>query len=273
MSDKELFEQVDKLLLDNMEEGGGKNKPKYHFTRPSPERYPYQFFWDTCFHVFIFCSLNKPEMAEKHIRSLFAFQEDDGFVGHMIYWDRLKPGRLADIFQSKPTIRKLFRSHMSTIIQPPLVAQAVERIYNLSNNNDFLKEIFPKLKAYYDWLAENRDFDGDGLLNIISPFESGIDWKPTFDVPLNFKPGKADKELFWKVINVDFRNYLQNYDLQEIRKKGHFIVKEVGMNTIYAQNLRVMSRLCDLMEDPASGKYEKLAEKVEKSMMSIMYDK
>lgn len=272
MTDEQLFERVEKLLLDNMEEGGGENKPHYHFTRPSPDRYPYQFFWDTCFHVFIFCALGKPEMGEKHIRSLFAFQKEDGFVGHMIYWDRLKPGRITDVFQSKPTVRNLFRSHMSAIIQPPLVAQAVERIYKLSSNNDFLTEIFPKLKSYYNWLAQNRDFDGDGLLSIISPFESGIDWKPTFDVPLGFGPKRANKKLFWKVVNVDISNYVKNYDLEKIKEKNLFNVKEVGFNAIYAENLRIMARLSDIMKDPAAEKYQHLAEKVEKSILKVMYD-
>lgn len=272
MTDNNLSQRVYKLLMDNMETGGGKGKPNFHFTRPSPARYPYQFFWDTCFHVFIWCSLNEPDMAQKHLRSLFAFQEKDGFVGHMIYWNRLTPGRITDFFQSAPRFRNLFRSHMSAIIQPPMAAQALERVYNISEDDEFLKEMFPKLKAQYAWLAKNRDFDGDGLLSIISPFESGMDWKPTFDIPLGFRPKKANKKLFWKVVGVDLKNYIRDYDLEKIRKKGYFLVKEVGLNTIYAQNLRVMANLADLMDDPEAGNYDKLAEKVEKSILRLMYD-
>ena len=255
-----------------METGGGGKKPHFHFTRPSPERYPYQFFWDTCFHVFILCVLEEPEMAQKHLRSLFSLQKDDGFVGHMIYWDRLKPGRFPDVFQSLPRIRNLYSSHMSAIIQPPMAAQAVERVHQISKDSKFLEEMYPKLKAHFEWLAKNRDFDGDGLLSIISPFESGMDWKPTFDVPLGFKPQKANKKLFWKVVGVDFRNYINNYDLQKIRKKNYFLVKEVALNSIYAQNLRVMAKLADLMEDQDSTKYHQLALKVEKSILNLMYN-
>ena len=272
MTNEQLAERVQKLLMDNMVTGGGEDKPEFHFTRPSPGRYPYQFFWDTCFHAFIWCSLGDPNMAKKHIRSLFAFQKEDGFVGHMIYWDRLKPGRFADYFQSRPGIKKFFRSHMSAIIQPPLAAQAVERIYNTSGDKDFLKEMLPKLKAQYNWLVKNRDFDGDGLLTIISPFESGMDWKPTFDVPLNFKPQKANIKLFWKVIGVDFRNYINNYNLQKIRRKNYFLVKEVGLNAIYSENLRVMAHLCDLLNDNNAANYNDLATKVDNSMMKLMYN-
>ena len=273
MTNTNLSARVQKLLMDNMITGGGKNKPQFHFTRPSPSRYPYQFFWDTCFHAFIWCSLNNSEMAKKHIRSLFAFQKEDGFVGHMIYWDRLKPGRFADYFQSPPGIKNFFQSHMSALIQPPLAAQAVERICRTAKDDSFLKEMLPKLKAQYDWLARNRDFDGDGLLSIISPFESGMDWKPTFDIPLNFKPQKANKKLFWKVVGVDFRNYINNYDLKKIRKQNYFIVKEVGLNAMYSENLRVLAHLCDLLKDKDAKKYNALAEKVDQSIMNLMYNK
>ncbi|MDT0676976.1 MGH1-like glycoside hydrolase domain-containing protein [Autumnicola musiva] len=273
MTNKELFEKVNKLLNDNMEKGGGKNKPFFHFTRPSPGTYPYNFFWDTCFHVFIFCSLGEDEMAKKHIRSLFALQNKDEFVGHMIYWNRLKPGRWTDIFQSLPRLRNLFRSHTSAIIQPPLVAQAVERIYESSGDKKFLKEMLPKLKKYYSWLAGNRDFQNDKLLTIISSFESGMDWKPTFDVPAGFKPGRANWQLFLRLTGIDFRNYINNYNYKRIYKKGYFLVKDVAFNTIYAQNLRAMSRLCQIMNDPDAKAYAELSNKVVDSIMELMYNK
>jgi GH15 family glucan-1,4-alpha-glucosidase len=71
----------------------------YHYTKPS---YPYQFFWDTCFHIFTLTALGEHKMAKEHLSSLFALQQEDGFVGHMIYWDKVLPGRWTDVFQSKP---------------------------------------------------------------------------------------------------------------------------------------------------------------------------
>ena len=273
MTNKELFERVRKLLYDNMEKGGGQDGPFFHFTRPSPGTYPYQYFWDTCFHVFIFCSLGDEEMAKDHIRSLFALRTEDGFVGHMIYWNRLKPGRWTDLFQSLPRVRNLYKSHMSAIIQPPLAAQAVERIYRASEDQEFLKEMLPKLKKYYSWLSNNRDFQNDKLLTIISPFESGMDWKPTFDVPLGFEPRKAKWKLFLRATGVDFRNYINRYDHKKIYKKGYFLVKGVAFNTIYAQNLRAMSSLCQKMNDPDAKAYAELSDKVVESIMKLMYNK
>ncbi|GAB2779411.1 amylo-alpha-1,6-glucosidase [Salinimicrobium soli] len=272
MTDKEIFERVRELLKANMEEGVAEGDISFHFTRPSPSRYPYQFFWDTCFHVFIFSALGDHDMAKKHVESLFALQSEDGFVGHMIYWDRLKPGRMTDFFQSLPRFQNFYQSHMSALIQPPLIAQAVERIFKDSGDKEFLRKMLPKLKKYYHWLATHRDFQGDKLLTIISPFESGMDWKPSYDIPLKYGPKLANSKLFRKVVSVDLRNFIHNYDLKKIYKKGYFLVKDVAVNTIYAQNLRAMATLCEAVGEDGAY-YQDLADKVTASMMKLMYNK
>ncbi|MDT0642518.1 trehalase family glycosidase [Zunongwangia sp. F363] len=272
MTDEELFKKVREIIYENMEKASKDGSPPYHYTRPAPERYPYQFFWDTCFHVFILVSLGEIEMAKEHIKSLLRLQREDGFIGHMIYWDRLKPGRWADFFQSKFYYKNLYRSHMSSLIQPPLLAQAVSRIVKNSENLNFLKEVLPNLKAYYDWLDKNRDFDGDGLLTIISPFESGMDWKPTYDVPLGFTEGKANTKLYYKVIWTDFLNFINNYNLKKIYRKGHFLVKDAGLNTFYAQNLFCLGELCEMLQDQDAKVYYSRAKEVSRNIVKVLYD-
>ena len=274
MKDQELFERVRQLLHSNMIKGHCRgSKATFHYTKPSPGRYPFQFFWDTCFHVFILSALGEHDMAKEHLVSLFALQEDEGFVGHMIYWDRLMPGRSTDVFQLNPRLGlKFFREHMSALIQPPLVAQAVEKVYRLSGDKVFLNKMLPKLKKYFDWIACNRDFEGDGLITIISPFESGIDFKPSFDVALGMKERKGDWKLFLKYIGVDLRNFANSYNLKKIYRKGYFLLKEVGFNTVYAQNLFALASLCKEVNDPDATRFSTLGKKVVQSIMKVMYD-
>jgi hypothetical protein len=130
MEEQALRERIKRLLLSNINDGYSKLlKTHYCYIKPSPGTYPFQFWWDTCFHVFILCALGEYTWAKKNILSLFAMQEDDGFVGHMIFGKKVLPRNKSDILQSKPTLH-LLRPHMSALIQPPLVAQAVLRIYD-----------------------------------------------------------------------------------------------------------------------------------------------
>lgn len=274
MTDRQIREEVKKIQSENKVSGYSKSTGiQYHYTMPAPGRYPSQFFWDSCFHVFILTAIGEHNLAKNHLNSLFALQTGDGFVGHIIYWNQTLPNRITDIFQSRPSLGwNLFRTHSSALIQPPFVAQAVLNIFNNDRDLDFLRRIYPKLKNYYAWLANNRDFDGDGLLSIISPFESGMDWKPSFDEVVGFKHGKANWKLFLKFVLVDFKNFMHDYNLHEINKKGYFLVKEVCFNTVYVQNLRAMATLGKIINDTDVKKYRVLAEKVLKNMELLMYD-
>lgn len=272
LSDDEIREAVRKILKENTHEGYSERfQSTYCYIQPSPTTYPYQYFWDTCLHVFVLTALEEHELAMRNMRSLFAMQDEDGYVGHMLYWGRIRPAKWTDVFQSRPGMN-LFHQHMSALIQPPLVAQTVQRIHMGTGDTAFLDEMVPKLKRYFDWLATHRDLDGDGLLSIISPFESGMDWKPTFDQVVGFPHGVADRRLFWRVVAVDARNFLHRYDIGTLSRKRYFLVKEVGFNTIYSQNLTALGQLCREIDDPDAERYEALADRVTRSMVEQMFD-
>ncbi len=274
MNTEELKQKVKDVLLGNMITGYSKSLDfHYCYTKPSKGKYPFQYFWDTCLHVYMLLSIGKTDHARHHMESLFAAQQEDGFIGNIIYWKRVWPARLTDFFQMKwASIFHLDSPHMSNILQPPMPAQAVFSIYEKTKDKDFVKKMIPKLKKYYNWLADNRDFDGDYLLSIITSFESGMDWKPTFDPVVNFRDGKANFKLFLKMVSVDFRNFLRNYNLSKIKEDGPFRVKEVCFNSIYARNLYELSRLCEIVNEGDSVYYKSKSDKVVKSIMNLMYD-
>ena len=274
MDESEIRNKAKKIILENLVTGYSKSK-KTNFTyiKPSKNFYSYQYFWDTCFHIYILCSLEETTLAKECLRTQFAMQEEDGFVGHIHYWDNIWPARVTDIFQNRLEIgRDLLRSHMSSLIQPPLVAQALQKIYKTTGDKDFLREMLPKLKKYYSWLAKNRDFDNDSLLSIITPFESGMDWKPSYDPVVHFKGAKGDWKLFLKVIIIDFKNFLRNYNYEKIKKNDHFRVKDAGFNTIYVQNLQATAMLCEEIQDDDAPQYRSLFKKVKNAILTKMYD-
>jgi glycogen debranching enzyme len=272
--EKELKEKVRTVLFGNMIKGYSKELDfEYCYTKPARGRYPFQYFWDTCFHAHMLLSIGEHEHAKWHIQTLFKPQHADGFIGNIIYWKRTMPARISDILQIRlNSLLKLRPPHMSSIVQPPLVAQTVKRIYEKTKDTGFVKEMLPKLKLYYKWLQENRDFDGDDLLTIITTFESGMDWKPTYDPVLGLKRGKAGYKLFLKVISVDLRNFVNNYSMTKIRNENYFTVKDAGFNAIYAKNLDELSGLCAIAGDPDAEKYASLSIKVINRMIEVMYD-
>jgi hypothetical protein len=267
-----IRKQVRDLLLRNSFEGYSKFlEDNYSYIQPSASRYPFQYWWDTCFHIFMLTDLGELDLAKKELQSLFAQQEANGFVGHMIFWKRVLPTTWRDVFQARPSLQQ-FRPHMSALIQPPFVAQALKRIHEEDGDGEFVQYMLPKLHAYFDWLAENRDFDNDGLITLISPFESGMDWSPVFD-PVVGHSGPANALLFLRVVSVDLRNFIRRYDLKEIYKAGYFLVKDVGYNSAYGLDLHTMFELCKLMGDKQRAQsYLSRYKQVVQRLLEICYD-
>lgn len=272
MDEEAIRESVRNLMFNNIKAGLSPYlKKHYCYVMPSPGNYPFQWWWDTCFNIFTLCALDETALAKQNLQSLFRMQEKDGYVGHMIFWESLLPRDKLNILQGPPVWHQI-RPHMSRLIQPPLAAQSLLRIYEADEDQAFLQEMLPKIKRYFHWLSSNRDFDNDGLLAIISPFESGIDWKPSFGEVMGFKPMKANERYYWATIYVDLRNFLRWWNLKWIYKSNYFIVKETLFNTMYVQDLRALAKLCVFAKDKDAEKYEKLASRAAKRILELMYD-
>lgn len=266
LTEKQIHDKVRALLARNTHHGySDAFRVEYWTIHPSPGTYPFQYFWDSCLHAFILTALGEADLAARNFRSLYAMQAEDGYVGHMLYWDRIIPAIWTDAFQARFVDQS--RPHMSAFVQPPLSAQALSRIWHFTHDDDYLREMLPKVKKHFDWLATHRDLDGDGLLTIFNMFESGIDWKPSMDELYGTKRIAGDA-LFARVIGNDYHNFIHNYDPSHAKIK----IKEVAFNTIYARNLETLAELCHQVGDTDAGKYAHLANKVAHAIQSIMYD-
>jgi glycogen debranching enzyme len=264
---------VRELLLANLSEGYSWLLGKHYcFVQPSPDTYPFQFWWDTCFHIFMLCRLGEYEVAKRNLRSLFAMQDENGFVGHMTFWKKLIPTHYSDVLQARPTLLNL-RPHMSALIQPPLVAQALERIYRCTGDEWFLRDMLPKVKNYFQWLALSRDFEDHGLISIISPVESGMDFKPSYDSIVGYDRAKRLLELYWKAaIKIDGRNFLDRYNLGRIYKAQRFIIQDVLVNTFYVRDLRALARLCEETADASGSLFRDRADQTANAIFEHMFD-
>src|ERR1700689_5047512 len=140
----------------------------FGYTCPSPSRYPWQWYWDSCFQAIALRRYDSGR-AERELRSLLNAQRDDGFIGHTIFWNQPLAGSRRYIYNViSPT------DPMTASIQPPLLAWAWRIVVGDPS-------AVPAIVDHYDWLARHRDLDDDGLIWIVQPDESGLDALPQFD--------------------------------------------------------------------------------------------
>src|SRR5438270_607878 len=104
---------------------------RYDFVCPSPTTYPFQWFWDSAFHAIALLHVD-PELAKQEIRCLMQGARPDGFIPHMLLWE--KSAHAAAIREYSITLADPF---YTATIQPPVVARAALRIYEATGDDEF----------------------------------------------------------------------------------------------------------------------------------------
>ncbi len=256
-----LLERARALLAANHREGVSPwEGRRYDYTCPSAHSYPFQWFWDSCFHAIALTRIDV-ELAKAELRSLAQGARPDGFMPHIIFW---QPDREV---MARQTLR-LSTPYLSASIQPPVIALAVERVYRASGDERFRDELLPVVAAFFRWLRDNRDPDGDELIAVVQPDESGVDASPKYD-PLLGYPGDNDDLV--RAINAIYARYepLGNND-RRIIAADVFVVEDVLVNSIYAQGLQSLARLT---RDPSeAAEYRAWAGRVLAALMEKCYD-
>ena len=237
MQRPELELAAQDILLGNLRRGTAEwNGQEYSFVVPSLTGYPFQWFWDSCFHAIalIYIDLNQ---AKAELDTLMSAALTNGFIPHIIFWESEK----RDYFLSRNLVATI-NPNFSSTIQPPILAYAVERVYHATGDEAFLQRSLPVLVKYYRWLKENRDPDGDGLLAIIQPEEAGTDCSPKYDEILGLTD--LSNKGFIEALNKIYSSYeLMRSDEIGMLNADVFHVEDVLVNSIYALGLQSLARL------------------------------
>ncbi len=209
---------------------------EYDFVCPSMGTYPFQWFWDSCFHAVVLAHFDL-ERARIEIRNLLANAQPDGFVAHVTFWQREKFEALLSTYSIA------YRTpYLSDCIQPPVLAEAVAAAARGSGGDAFLRGVLPRVRKYFDWLDRVRDPDRDGLIATLQPDESGLDQTPKYDDYIG--ASGSDLSAFTAAWERIARPYAQvDRDPARMFALDLFVVEDVFVNAIYAENQRVLGDL------------------------------
>jgi hypothetical protein len=187
----------------------------FEYTRPSPGRYSWQWYWDSCFAAIAWRHFD-PARSRAELETLLAAARPDGFIGHTIFWEHPVSGA-----------RRLFYNvihhgdFMTSTIQPPALAFA----WRVAVGDPALE---PRIVAHHAAILAERDLDGDGLLWLLQPDESGLDASPQFDPIWGHRaqglPGFPD---------LVRRNREREFRIAAVRADGDPVVCEVMTNVIH----------------------------------------
>jgi len=220
MSEREaVLAEAERVLRQNWVVGS-RGETRFSYTEPSPGRYPWQWYWDSCFAAIVWRRF-EPSHARAELESLLAAQREDGFLGHTIFW-RSRVSWLRLLFYN--VVNR--QAEQTETIQPPLLAWA----WRIAVGDPAGE---PRIARHMEWLRRNRDLDGDGLLWIVQPDESGLDASPKFEEVWG---RRANGRIGFPLLV--HRNRGLGWDARRIRAAGGPVLCEPLVNTFWSLSLQ-----------------------------------
>jgi glycogen debranching enzyme len=260
MDSAKLRREVARIMRQNFREKDG-----HRYTIPSPASYPYQWLWDSCFHAIILTHFDI-NAAKEELLSLITHQFENGMLPHMVYWDMQTDARYASVNVDWG------REGTSSLTQPPILAYAVWRIYEVDRDAEFLAAMYKCLFHFYQYLLHERDPHQRHLIGIINPDESGEDNSPRFDVALGLPPvhDMMENDRRRKALIVE--NIKSNFDAP-FCLKNFFWVKDVPYNAMMVENLRALARIAERLDRGSDARhFQKQSDEVAAAMKKTMLE-
>jgi hypothetical protein len=137
------------------------------YTAPSPERYPWQWLWDSCFHAIVWAELDD-ERCLVELARLLGARDGDGFVPHVLYAPHASPHAE---FWGRPDA--------SSITQPPMHGHALAEL--VRRGVDVPDQLLDASTHALGHLLRVRRRHASGLVRLCHPWESGADDSPRWD--------------------------------------------------------------------------------------------
>ncbi len=234
------------------------------YTVPSPELYPHQWLWDSCFTA-IGLRHYDIDRAKTEIISLLAGQWHNGMVPNMIFNAAPQYARDRSIWGSNVSPNSPDNVATSGITQPPLIAEAIVKIGSTmkrAERRSWYVQMYPALLQYHQWLYDDRDPHHEGLTIQIHPWETGLDNSPPWMQELHehqlalwirfvkklrlsplFTMARRDTQHVPAAQRIDTIDALglfstqrrlkrKSYAIQKILKHSLFAIEDVAFNSI-----------------------------------------
>jgi hypothetical protein len=265
------------------------------YTKPAPRLYPHQWSWDSGL-IAIGYSHYDQNRAVRELRHLLESRWTNGLLPQIVFntqFGEYFPGVgfwHADRSPHAPRDRKT-----SGVVQPPIHATAALQIQRRARDakhaREFLEYAFPHLRDWHDYLYRERDPNGEGLVYIRHPWESGMDNSPLWDqimlhlwlrpdqiptykradthiVATEDRPGNTEYDRFAYLVKF-FAD--RNYDEDRIRAECPFLVQDVLFNTLLCQGERDLAEIARLLGENPSP-HEERARKTATAINDKLWD-
>ncbi|MBU1670254.1 MAG: hypothetical protein KJ993_04075 [Actinobacteria bacterium] len=222
-----------------------------YFHMPNAHFYPSLFAWDSGFQAVAMCHLD-PVKAARELATLFAQVAPDGHMPHEV----LLPPAASRASLARNFTRWLVQweydsRRASHLVDPPTYVCAAEQVYELTGDRRWLESVWENLRRCLDYLADERDLFGDGLVTILHPWEAGTDLSPQFFEALGVDPRRDLSVIDATLYAIRLYRFCnrRGWDPTLLFDENRFAIEDLTVNCITVRALLCASRLASEVGD------------------------
>jgi len=134
-----------------------------------------QWYWDTGFHSLYEKWLNDMPLPKSGIKNLLLWQEVADEVRGELKKRGLGQRKYVPDDDQLPFTLDINSFVFGKLVDPNVIPWVVWDIYLKDGDLDFVKRVYDPLRKFDKWLEENRDVNGEDLINLVHQGESGWD--------------------------------------------------------------------------------------------------
>jgi len=248
-----------------------------NYTQPAHGLYPHQWLWDSCFIAIGLRHLDV-ERAKMEVLSLLRGQWHNGMLPNIIFRDDREYRFDRSAWRSWLNPYAPRDVATTGITQPPMLAEAVVQVGQKMawpERRLWYRQIYPALKAYHEWLYDERDPHNEGLILLVHPWETGLDNTPPWmdemhehlmplwirliekfkldrainllrrdgrSVPLDQRFSTVESLM---LLDIQRRLRRKRYDINKILDHSLFAIEDLSFNSIFVranQHLRDIAK-------------------------------
>jgi glycogen debranching enzyme len=245
----------------------------YHM--PQSFFYPSFFAWDSGFNSVAMLHLD-PDCSKRELETLFRQVAVDGHMPHEV----LIPCAATRARPVRNFMRWLVQweydsSGASHMIDPPVYVYAARMVYEKTQDAEWLDGIWGDLCRLLDYLLDERDLFGDGLVAIVHPWEAGTDLSPQFLPALGIDPAKRTDVLqatSYAALLYRFCNRL-GWDTEQLKQENKFVFEDLTINSITIRALSSAAALASVVgDDEAARRYRSAAVRMSAALDQVAWD-
>lgn len=198
---------------------------------PNPQRYPWMWLWDSCFHAVVWAQLGDGARAVAELATALAHRDGEtGFVAHMAYHGAPASVRVdaARFWGTDPDASVV----VSSITQPPMFGHALAELHR--RGVAVPDELIPGACAGLWFLLRDRRRHRSGLIELVHPWESGCDDSARWDTMCETSGAwRADS---WRVRKGELLGGIERTASGAPVANDSFAVAGIGFNALVAFN-------------------------------------